>query len=74
MANDFLHGLGYGIMNNILYQDNQSAKSMDNNKRNFCTGNSRHMNNTYFFHGRVDKKEVKNEHCPTQMMLADYFT
>ena len=40
----FLHGKRYGIMNNILYQDNQIAIRMEENGRNSCTGNLRHIN------------------------------
>ena len=71
----FLHGHGYGTMNNIVYQYNQSSISMDKNGGNYCTRNSRHKNIRYFFvKDRVDKGEVKIEYRPTQMMLADYFT
>ena len=47
---------------------------MDKNGRNYCTGKSRHINIRLFFKDRVDKGEVKIEYCPTQMVLADYFT
>ena len=59
----------------ILYQDNQSAIKMEKNGRNSCTGNSRHVNIRYFFvKDKVDSGEVKIEFCPTEQMLADYFT
>ena len=71
----FLMHQGYKIVNNILYQDNQSAIRMEKNGRNSCTGNSRHIHIRYFFvKDRVDKKEVKIEYCPTEQMLADFFT
>ena len=41
---NFLHGQGYGIMSNILYQDNQSAIRMEKNGSNSCTGISRNIN------------------------------
>ena len=44
----FLHCKGYGIINNLVYQDNQSAIRMDKNGRNYCTGNSIHINIRYF--------------------------
>ena len=47
---------------------------MDNNGRNYCTGNLRHINIRFFVKNIVDKWEVKIEYCPTQIMLADYFT
>ena len=52
MANDFLNVQLYGIMNNILYQDNQSAIRMEKNGSNSCTGKSRNINNGYFFQGQ----------------------
>jgi hypothetical protein len=72
---NFLGEQGYKIMHNIVYQDNKSAIKMEKNGRNSCTGNSRHINIRYFFvKDRVDKDEVKIEHCPTYRMLADFFT
>ena len=66
---------GYGIKNNVVYQDNQSTMRMVKNGRNSCTGNSRHIHIRYFFvKDRVDKGEIKVEYCPTLLMLADYFT
>ena len=74
MANKFLYGQGYGIMNNIVNQYNQSTITMEKNGRNSCTGNSIHINIRYFFvKAIVYKGVVKIDYCPTQMMLADYF-
>jgi len=71
----FLAEQGYILMRNILYQDNQSAIKMERNGRNSCTGNSRHIHIRYFFvKDRVDKKEIGIEYCPTEQMLADFFT
>ena len=71
----FLEEQGYPMKNNILFQDNQSAIKMERNGRNSCTGNSRHVNIRYFFiKDRVDNGEVVIEHCPTQQMVADFFT
>ena len=71
----FLKEQGYELRENVLHQDNQSAMKMAKNGRNFCTGNSQHVNIRYFFvKDRVDKKEITIEYCPTQVMLADYFT
>ena len=55
----FLHGKGYEIMNNIVYQDNQIAIRMEKSDRKSCNGNLRHINIRYFFvKDRVDKGEV----------------
>jgi hypothetical protein len=66
---------GYEISKNLLLQDNQSAIKMERNGRNSCTGNSRHIDIRHFFvKDRVDKGEIQVEYCPTELMLADYFT
>ena len=66
---------GYDIIENKVYQDNQSAIKMEKNERQLCTGSSRHFDIRYFFvKDRVDKGEVKVEYCPTELMLSDFFT
>ena len=59
----------------VLDQDNQSSIKMEKNGRNLCTGNSHHIKVRYFFvKDLVDKGEVRTEYCPTEQILADYFT
>jgi len=71
---NFLHEQGYKVTGNV-YQDNQSSIKMGKNGRNSCTGNSRHVNIRFFFvKDLVDKKEIEIAYCPTETMLADYFT
>jgi hypothetical protein len=71
----FMEHQGYKLKSNVLNQDNQSAIKMEKNGRNSCTGNSRHIHIRYFFvKDRVDKKELDIVYCPTEEMLADYFT
>ena len=66
---------GYEIQDNVLYQDNKSTMLMLKNGRNSCTGNSRHINIRYFFvKDRINKGELRIEHCPSTIMLADFFT
>ena len=71
----FLMAQGYKIVENILFQDNQSEIRMLKNGRNSCTGNSRHIDVRYFWvKDRINKGELTVEYCPTHLMLADYFT
>mmetsp|Transcript_26947 Transcript_26947/g.39877 ORF Transcript_26947/g.39877 Transcript_26947/m.39877 type:complete len:422 (-) Transcript_26947:45-1310(-) len=71
----FLKEQGYTLRKNTLKQDNQSAIRMECNGQNSCTGNSRHVNIRYFFvQDRIDKGEIEVEYCPTDSMLADFFT
>ena len=71
----FISAQGYGIENNLIYQDNQSAMRMKKNGHNSCTENSRHIHIIYFFvKDRIDKVKMKVKYCPTHLMLADFFT
>jgi len=71
----FLEHQGYKLEENVVFQDNKSAILMEKNGRNSCTGNSRHINIRYFFiKDRIKNKEVSVAYCPTEIMLADYFT
>ena len=71
----FMSEQGYEIQDNVLYQDNKSTMLMLKNGRNSCTGKSRHINIRYFFvKDRINKGELRIEHCPSTIMLADFFT
>lgn len=71
---DFLKAQGYKIKKSTVFQDNTSALKMDKNGRNSCSGNSRHMNVRYFFVKDRFDKEIELRYCPTQLMLAVFFT
>ena len=72
---NFLQSQSYYIKNNILYQDNQSAIRMEENGRNSCICNSRHIDIRCFFSkDRVNKKERSITYCPTTKMLPNLFT
>ena len=71
----FMSAQGYGIENNVIYQDNKSAICIDKNGRNSCSGNSRYIPIRYFFvKDRIDKSRMKVEYFPTHLILADFFT
>ncbi len=75
LMTNFLGAQGYKLEKCVLYQDNESAIKMEKNGRNLCTGNLRHISIRYFFvKDRVDKGEFTIEYCPTECMLADFFT
>ena len=53
----------------------QSAIRIERHGRSSMTGNTRHVNNRYFWiKDRADKGEIKIMYCPTELMLADFFT
>jgi hypothetical protein len=66
---------GYPLVENVFYQDNESAIRFERNGRKSCGPNSRHIDIRYFF--IKDRLEIENmtvKHCPTEQMLADFFT
>ena len=44
----FLGAQGYDIKENLIFQYNQSTIRMENNGRDSCTGNYRHINTQLF--------------------------
>ena len=71
----FMEEQGYPMTSNILLQDNESAIKMIKNGRASCTSNSKHIHIRYFFiKDRIDKGEFVVAYCPTEKMLADFFT
>jgi hypothetical protein len=71
----FLEGQGYDLTENIFYQDNESTIRFEKNGRKSCGPNSRHIDIRYFFiKDRIDLEDIEVQHCPTEQMLADFFT
>jgi hypothetical protein len=74
-AKKFLEGQGYMLEENIFYQDNQSAIRFEKNGRKSCGQNSRHIDIRYFFiKDRLEIENLEVKYCPTEQMLADFFT
>ena len=58
-----------------MYQDNQLAILLENNGRASSSRRTKHLNSRYFFITDLIKKgELKAEYCPTDDMVADFFT
>jgi hypothetical protein len=71
----FMEAQGYYIKDNVLFQDNQSAILLEKNGRGSSSKRTRHIDVRYFFIAdRVASKEVRIEYCPTEAMIADFFT
>ena len=71
----FLEAQGYGIDENILYQDNMSAMLLEKNRKKSSTKNTKHINvRLYFINDRVETGDVVIEHCPTEKILGDHLT
>jgi hypothetical protein len=74
-ARYFLEAQGYELQPSVFYQDNQSAMKLETNGRKSCGQKSRHIDIRYFFvKDRVDSGDIKVVYCPTEEMLADFFT
>jgi len=74
-TNHFLQAQGFNVRKMVLYQDNTSSILLEKNGRSSSSKRTRHMNIWFFFiKDRVAQKEIEVEHCPTESMVADYFT
>jgi Reverse transcriptase (RNA-dependent DNA polymerase)/Zinc knuckle len=72
---NFLRDQGYTSTETRLYQDNQSAILLEKNGRMSSSKRTRHLNIRYFFiTDRIANKELTIEYCPTEQMVADFFT
>jgi hypothetical protein len=71
----FLEAQGYGVNESIVYQDNKSTILLAENGKASSGRRTRHINIRYFFvKDRIASGELKIEYCPTQEMMADFFT
>jgi hypothetical protein len=67
----FLESQVYGVFENILYQDNQSAILLEKNGKASSSKRTKHINIRYFFvTDRISNKELSVEWCPTKQMIA----
>ena len=71
----FLRGQGYEPEEATLYQDNMSAILLENNGMASSSKRTKHIHVRYYFiTDRIRAKELKVVYCPTEQMLADFFT
>ena len=71
----FLEDQGVEVKETILYQDNMSSMLLERNGRQSSTKRTKHMDIRYFYVGEhIQNKTLSLKHCPTEEMLADYFT
>jgi hypothetical protein len=74
-AKMFLGAQGYDVKENTFAQDNQSAMKLEMNGRASCGQKSRHIDIRYFFmKDRIKSEKINIVYCPTEQMLADFFT
>ena len=74
-AKNFLEAQGHKLGANTFNQDNQSAIKLEVNGRASAGQKSRHIDIRYFWvKDRVKSEKIDIVHCPTEEMLADFFT
>ena len=70
----FLKAQGY-IVKPVVYQDNESAIRLERNGRRSCSQKTRHIDIRYFYlKDLVERGVIEIEYCPTEAMIADFFT
>jgi hypothetical protein len=71
----FVLAQGVKMSRNILFQDNRSAIFLHRNGTASSSRNTRHINIRYFFmKDRIKAGEIEIVHCPSEEMIADFFT
>ena len=74
-ARMFLSAQGYDLTENVYFQDNQSAILLERNGRSSSGQKTRHIDIRYFFmQDRILSENLSVVYCPTECMLADFFT
>jgi hypothetical protein len=71
----FMKAQGYGVKDNVLFQDNKSSIMLEKNGKASSSKRTKHINIRYFFiSDRVKKEEVSVVWCPTGDMIGDFAT
>ena len=74
-AKRFLEAQGYEIGSTRFAQDNQSAIRLEKNGRASAGKQSRHVDIRYFFiKDQIQQEKIDIHYCPTEEMLADFYT
>jgi hypothetical protein len=71
----FLEAQGYDMQPTLIYQDNKSAMLLEEYGKASSSKRTKHINVRYFFvKDKIEKGEIRLEHCPTEEMWADVHT
>ena len=66
---------GYESTKTVIYQDNRSTILLGKHGKMSSSKRTKHIDICYFYvTDKVKKGDVKLEYCPTDDMIADYFT
>ena len=62
-------------LKNKVYQDNTSAIRLEESNKMYSSQRRHHINiRCFFIKNEIEHEEISAVHCPTQDMVADYFT
>jgi hypothetical protein len=71
----FLEAQGIEVVDNIVYQDNQSTMLLEKNGRQSSGKKTRHFEIRYYFiHDHIKRGTTRVEYCPTDLMVGDFHT
>ena len=71
----FIEAQGYPVLENVIYQDNESSMKFEKYGRQSSSKKTRHLDIRYYFvTDNVKKGAVQIRYCPTGDMTADFFT
>jgi KUP system potassium uptake protein len=74
-TNYFLDGQSYGAARTVVYQDNKSTILLATNGRASSSKRTKHINQRFYFvKDRIESGEICVEYCPSEEMIADFFT
>ena len=74
-SQNFLQAQGVKVKDVVLMQDNKSTILLEKNGRRSSSKRTKHINVRYFFvTDKIQQKALRVEYCPTEEMLADFFT
>jgi hypothetical protein len=74
-TNYFLDAQGYGAQKTIVLQDNKSTILLATNGRASSSKRTKHIHmRFYFVKDRINSGEIEVEFCPSEEMVADFFT
>jgi hypothetical protein len=71
----FMQAQGIKVTDNILYQDNKSAKLLKTNGRASSSKQTKHIKICYYYVADcIAKGDLSVVWCPTNKMIADFLT
>ena len=71
----FLEAQGYTVSDNVIFQDNMSAMLLEKNGKRSSGKQTRHIDIRYYFiTDNINRGTVRVAYCPTDDMIADFFT